>query len=68
LSRLMKEPRWAIGQAVRSALKLSPRRKATEAGGRGDAGVIDYGKLRPQDAWALRVRIGEVLSRAGMNK
>ena len=29
-----------------------------------DAGRIDYGRLRPQDVWALRVAIGEALSQA----
>jgi hypothetical protein len=29
-----------------------------------DAGVIHFGQLKPQDVWALRVRLGEVLSDA----
>src|SRR5207247_1074689 len=64
LCRLMDEPRWAVGQAVRAALKLSPERKATRTGGAEDAGVLQYPQLRPQDAWALRVRLGEFLSQA----
>lgn len=29
-----------------------------------DAGVLMYDKLRPQTAWALRMQIGEALSKA----
>ena len=57
-------PRWAVGQQVREALHLAGSRQATETGGAEDAGRIDYSRLRPQDLWALRVRIGEALSQA----
>jgi hypothetical protein len=57
------EPRWAVGQAVRAQLKLAGTRQATGLTGGEDAGRIDYGQLRPQDLWALRVAIGQVLSR-----
>jgi hypothetical protein len=57
-------PRWSLGQQVREALHLVGSRQATEAGGAEDAGRIDYSGLRPQDLWALRVRIGEALSLA----
>ncbi len=57
-------PRWAIGQQVREALPLAGSRQATETGGAEDAGRIDYARLRPQDFWALRTRIGEALSQA----
>jgi hypothetical protein len=57
-------PRWAIGQKVREALPLAGSRQATETGGAEDAGRIDNARLRPQDFWALRTRIGEALSQA----
>jgi hypothetical protein len=57
-------PRGTVGRQVRAALHLSGSRQATESGGAEDAGRIDYSGLRPQDLWALRVRIGEALSLA----
>ncbi len=59
------QPRWAVGHQVREALKLAGRRRGTGFTGGEDAGVIDYGRLRPQDVWALRVRVGAALSAAG---
>jgi hypothetical protein len=56
-------PRWAVGQEVRTVLRLAGTRQATETGGAEDAGRIDYSNLRPQDLWSLRMRIGEALSR-----
>lgn len=64
LTRQLKQPRWAVGDAARAFLKLSAERKGTQTGGIEDAGVIHYAKLKPQDAWALRVQIGEALSQA----
>ena len=63
LGQVRGEPRWALGQRVREALKLAGERRGTGFAGE-DAGVIHFSKLKPQDAWALRVRIGEVLSDA----
>lgn len=63
LSQVMKEPRWSIGEQVRERLKLVGKREATGAAGE-DAGVLTYDKLLPQDAWALRMQIGEALSKA----
>ncbi len=57
------EPRWAVGRRVREALKLAGERQGTGFAGE-DAGRIDYGRLRPQDLWALRLRIGQALSEA----
>ncbi len=57
-------PRGTVGRQVRAALHLSGSRQATETGGAEDAGRIDYSGLRPQDLWALRMRIGEALSLA----
>ena len=61
LAQVTGEPRWAVGQRVREALRLSSERKS--AGGE-DAGLIHYARLLPQDIWALRVRVGETLSQA----
>jgi hypothetical protein len=66
LGQWTKEPRWAVGQRVREALGLAAERRATGAGGAEDAGLLHYGQLKPQDLWALRVRVGEVLSGAGL--
>ena len=63
-SQLHNEPRWAVGQQVRAALKLAGTRQGTGFTGGEDAGRIDYGRLRPRDVWALRVAIGEALSQA----
>jgi hypothetical protein len=57
------QPRWAVGRSVRDALHLSGQRQGTGAGGE-DAGRIHYARLRPQEAWALRVGVGEALSAA----
>jgi hypothetical protein len=63
-SHFRNEPRWAIGDQVRAALKLAGTRQGTGVINTEDAGRIDYHRLRPQDLWALRVRIGESLSQA----
>jgi hypothetical protein len=63
-SLLHHEPRWAIGRQVRAALNLAGTRQGTGIAGAEYAGRIDYARLRPQDVWALRVRIGEALSQA----
>jgi hypothetical protein len=59
LGQLLGEPRWAIGERVFEALKLVGERKTS---GGEDAGRVDYSGLRPQDAWALRIKVGEDLS------
>jgi hypothetical protein len=59
---LRKEPRWAVGREVRAALNLAGTRQGTGLDVAEDAGRIDYARLRPQDLWALRVRVGEALS------
>jgi hypothetical protein len=55
------EPRWAVGERVREALGVAAERKGTGSGGE-DAGVMHYGRLRPGDLWALRVRMGAAVS------
>jgi hypothetical protein len=62
-AQLHKQPRWAVGQTVRRELQLAAQRKSTGAAGE-DAGVMDYQHLRPQDVWALRMRVGQALSQA----
>ena len=54
----------ATGQQVHTALNLVGKRQGTGFTGGEDAGTIDYGRLRPRDVWALRVAIGEELSKA----
>jgi hypothetical protein len=58
------EPRWAVGRQVRAALSLAGTREGTGIADAEDAGRIAYARLRPQDLRALRVGIGEALSRA----
>ena len=53
-----KEPRWAMGETLRAALKLDAERHASGE----DAGVLLYRKIRPEDLAALRDRIGRALS------
>jgi hypothetical protein len=63
-SQLRDEPRWAVGQQVRAALKLAGTRQATGVAGAEDAGRMEYGRLEPRDLWSLRTMIGEALSKA----
>ena len=63
-TQLHNQPRWAAGQQVRAALKMVGKRQGTGFTGDEDAGTIDFGRLRPRDVWALRIAIGEELSRA----
>jgi hypothetical protein len=63
-TQLHKQPRWAAGTKVRTVLNLIGKRQATGFTGDEDAGTIDYGRLRPRDVWALRIAIGEELSKA----
>jgi hypothetical protein len=64
LGQVEGEPRWAIGRRVREALRLTGERKGSGFAGGEDAGVIQFARLKPQDVWALRVRIGQALSDA----
>jgi len=64
LAQVKGEPRWAVGERVREALHLSGERKGTGFTGGEDAGVVAFTRLKPQDVWALRVRVGEALSEA----
>lgn len=62
LSQATKEPRWAVAARVRETLKLAGHRGASGSAATEDAGLIRFESLRPQDLWALRVRVGEALS------
>jgi hypothetical protein len=64
LALVTHQPRWAVGQRAREALRLVAERKGTRLAEGEDAGVISYRDLRPQDLWALRVRVGQALSEA----
>jgi hypothetical protein len=63
-SQVIDEPRWAVGQRVRSDLKLAAKRRGTGVTEGEDAGRLDYDRLHSSDAWKLRTAIGEALSRA----
>lgn len=63
LCQVQHAPRWAVAVHARGALRLSAERRGTGAAGE-DAGVIQFGKLRPEDLWALRVGVGQALSNA----
>lgn len=62
LAQKLAAPRWAVGQALRAQLPITGQRSGTGFTGGEDAGRMDYAKLRPQDLWTLRARIGEWLS------
>jgi hypothetical protein len=64
LTQVLGEPRWAVGRRVREALSLAGQRAGSGHSGGEDAGVIRFDRLRPQQLWSLRVRVGEELSRA----
>jgi hypothetical protein len=64
LANALKQSRYLLGPKVRAALNLSGQRKGTGFTAGEDAGLIDFGSLRPQDLWAFRVRIGQVLDAA----
>lgn len=64
LTEVLGEPRWAVGQQVREALRLVGERRDTGFTGGEDAGTMHYAKLLPQEVWTLRTRVGEIISRA----
>ncbi|HEY1064510.1 MAG TPA: DNRLRE domain-containing protein, partial [Pirellulales bacterium] len=53
--------RRALGDAVRSTLNLRPVRQATGYVGAEDAGLIQFGDLKPQELWMLRRRVAAEL-------
>jgi hypothetical protein len=54
--------RRVVGQAVREALRLEGQRRGTGFTGGEDAGIIQFDKLRPQDAWAMRVQMAKAIT------
>lgn len=62
LTRTTGEPRWAVAERVREALKLSGQRGSSGLPAVEDAGTIRYGSLTPRDLSALRLRLGSALS------
>ncbi len=63
LADVQKQSQLQMGRRVRQAISLTAVRKGTGFAGE-DAGVIDFDSLKPQEVWALRVRVGELLSAA----
>lgn len=64
LARVEGQSRAELTQRVREILPLTRSKEGTGFVGGEDAGRVDYGKIRPQELWALRVRIGKLLSTA----
>jgi hypothetical protein len=62
LRTVLPQPRWAVAQRVREALRLAGVRTGTGFTGGEDAGRITYDRLLPQDVWRLRTQIGSALS------
>jgi len=62
LSLALRQPRWAVGQSVRKALRLSAEHHGTGFVGGQHAGGVPYASLLPQDVWSLRVQVAQALS------
>jgi hypothetical protein len=62
LSQVAGEPRRATAERVGTVFSIAGAREGTGFVGGEDAGRIDYGKLRPQDLWKLRVRLAALIS------
>ncbi len=56
---------WAVDGEVRQALRLSGEHRGTGFSGGEDAGIVQFAKLMPQDAWALRIQIARAIANAG---
>jgi len=63
LAKVLGQPRWAVGRSVREALNLTDEHRGTGSAGE-DAGAVHYADMRPQDIWALRVRVAQTISAA----
>ncbi len=64
LARVEKQSRHELARRIREILPLPRSREGTGFVGGEDAGRVDYGKVRPQELWALRVRVGKLISNA----
>ena len=63
LKQLSGEPLWTIGRAIRQELRLQSEARGTGFTGGEDAGVLHFTGLTPEAVWALRVRLGNELSK-----
>jgi len=61
LCRALKQPRWAVADAVRQAFNLGGSVHQKDAN---DAGLVSYDKMDVQSLWELRMRIGAMLDAA----
>ncbi len=64
LTKQEKQSQLTLGQRVRAALPIHAQRHDTGFIGDEDAGVMEFSSLRPQDLWALRMRVGRMLSQS----
>ena len=64
LARQTRQTRGSLGRQMREILLLTSQREGTGFEGGEDAGVITFANLLPQDAAALRERVGAALSAA----
>jgi hypothetical protein len=62
LAKQEKQTQLIFGERVRAALPMQAHRGASSFTGGEDAGVMTFNNLKPQDVWALRVRIAQLLS------
>jgi hypothetical protein len=60
LNRFQGAPRWVTARQVANELDL--HRKTIKKTVRGDAMRVLYPDVRPQELWAMRVRLGELIS------
>ena len=58
------ESRGGLSARKSRGAQTGRHRQASGFAGGEDAGRIDFGRLRPQHLWALRVAIGEAISQA----
>ncbi len=61
LVKVLNEPRWVVGEALRREVALTTRWQPSQQGGAEDAGRIDFAALRPQDLWRIRVQVARIV-------
>ncbi|MDA0840111.1 MAG: DNRLRE domain-containing protein [Planctomycetota bacterium] len=61
--QLSNEPQWSIERAVRTELQLQTEARGTGFTGGEDAGVLHFTGLKPEAVWAMRLRLGNELSK-----
>ncbi|WP_157369519.1 GDSL-type esterase/lipase family protein [Zavarzinella formosa] len=67
LARVTEQPPEEIGEQIPKELQLTAKKEGTGVSDE-DAGVFKYSGLKPQDVWALRTRIGKVISDLNVKK